>query len=191
MWFIVEYVLRLAAAPKKLPFLKDGMNIIDLLSILPFFISLIPLEAFADFNNLRRPVGVFRYTQICNFNSFDIWQSVIIFHYLFSRVLRVLRVFKLARHSSGLQSMSRTLKNCKKELGLLSLFLSIGVLIFSSLCYFAEKGHSHRYIWIYMLFVYFQKFYPNISFDSKIFIVLQMKRIQNLPVYQPHFGGLL
>ena len=64
MWFIVEYVLRFAAAPKKLLFLKDGMNIIDLLSILPFFISLIPLEAFADFNNVRRPVGVFRYTYL-------------------------------------------------------------------------------------------------------------------------------
>ena len=70
MWFIVEYVLRLAAAPKKLLFLKDGMNIIDLLSILPFFISLIPLEAFADFNNVRRPVGVFRYLYLDMQNQF-------------------------------------------------------------------------------------------------------------------------
>ena len=63
------------------------------------------------------------------------------------RVTRILRVFKLVRHFAGLQSLFCTLKQAHKELGLLVMLISVAVLTFSSLVYFAEKEEQN---WSYV-----------------------------------------
>lgn len=61
------------------------------------------------------------------------------------RVMRILRVLKLVRHFAGLQSLLSTLRQAYKELGLLMILVSVSVLTFSSLVYFAEKDSYQKW----------------------------------------------
>ena len=55
------------------------------------------------------------------------------------KALRVIRVFKLARHSVGLKALGKTMSANVKELGLLFLLLFIGAIMFASLAFVFEK----------------------------------------------------
>lgn len=54
-------------------------------------------------------------------------------------IVRVLRLFKLTRHSPGLRILIHTFKASAKELGLLVFFLLLGIVLFASLVYYAER----------------------------------------------------
>ena len=117
-WFTVEYLIRVFAAPDRYKFFKGVLNTIDLIAIVPFYISIIfeTLNAgnLKNMKSVRKAVQVFR-------------------------VLRIMRILKLARHSTGLQSLGYTLRRSYKELSMLLMFLAIFILLFSSLAYFAER----------------------------------------------------
>ena len=130
-WFTLEYILRFASSPDKCEFVKGGMNVIDILAILPYFLSLFILGGGDDDDDDKNVDG----EEDDDGGGFEqIRKMVQVF-----RIMRILRIFKLARHSTGLQALGYTLKSSYKEMGLLGLFLAMGVLIASSLLYFMEK----------------------------------------------------
>ncbi|TRY80163.1 hypothetical protein DNTS_003401 [Danionella cerebrum] len=120
IWFCFELGVRFVVCPSKSEFFSNIMNVIDIVSIMPYFITVIT-ELMAS--QEEDPAA--------NQNMSLATLRVI-------RLVRVFRIFKLSRHSKGLQILGQTLKASMRELGLLIFFLFIGVILFSSAIYFAE-----------------------------------------------------
>lgn len=125
VWFSAEFLIRLAAAPNHLAFFCDVMNIIDLLAILPYFITL-GTELADDGADQGRASN----------------QAMSLAVLRVIRLVRVFRIFKLSRHSKGLQILGQTIRASMRELGLLIFFLFICVVLFSSAIYFAETPET-------------------------------------------------
>lgn len=109
--FSVEFSLRLLVCPNVVEFAKNPMNIIDLLSILPFYLTIL----------LQSVVG-------SNLEAFVVL-----------RVLRIFRVFKLTRHSKRLQRFGAAMASCVTDLMSLMFVLIIAIVVFSSMIYFIER----------------------------------------------------
>nr|XP_040059554.1 LOW QUALITY PROTEIN: potassium voltage-gated channel subfamily S member 2-like [Gasterosteus aculeatus aculeatus] len=115
-WFTFEVVTRLLLAPNKRKFLHHPLNIIDLVSVAPVYVTLLfdtTVGSESQLGVLGRLVQVFR-------------------------LMRIFRVLKLARHSTGLRSLGATLRYSYREVGILLLYLAVGVSVFSGIAYTAE-----------------------------------------------------
>lgn len=112
-WFTFEFFVRFIACPNKCDFVKSSVNIIDYVATLSFYIDLI-LAKFAK-----------------HLENADILE--------FFSIIRIMRLFKLTRHSSGLKILIQTFRASAKELTLLVFFLVLGIVIFASLVYYAER----------------------------------------------------
>lgn len=114
--FTVEYVSRLlvcdVAGGTVCAFVTNPLTIADLLSILPFLIWLVMRKVKA-----MKALGVLRII----------------------RLVRLLRIFKLGRYSWGMQLVMTALRNSSQALRVLFFFLSIAVVLFSSVIYYVEK----------------------------------------------------
>ena len=113
-WFTIEFLIRAVTSPDKVEFAKSPLTVIDVVSVFPFYILLF-----------------FEYA------SSDIYERIASLGSLFI-IIRVLRIFKLMRHSDGLKVFVIAIRNSVKELGVLGLLVTMSVILFSSLIYFAE-----------------------------------------------------
>ncbi|KAF6717432.1 Potassium voltage-gated channel subfamily S member 2 [Oryzias melastigma] len=115
-WFTFEVVTRLLLAPNRRKFFRHPLNIIDMVSVVPIYITLlfdVTLGSESELGNVGRLIQVFR-------------------------LMRIFRVLKLARHSTGLRSLGATLRHSYREVGILLLYLAVGVSVFSGIAYTAE-----------------------------------------------------
>ncbi|XP_009567538.2 potassium voltage-gated channel subfamily A member 5 [Cuculus canorus] len=128
IWFTFELLVRFFACPSKPEFSRNIMNIIDIVAIIPYFITL--GTELAHEQQEPRAGGSNGGGGQQQAMSLAILRVI--------RLVRVFRIFKLSRHSKGLQILGQTLKASMRELGLLIFFLFIGVILFSSAVYFAE-----------------------------------------------------
>lgn len=113
--FTTEIVVRLWAYPdKKLNFFKDPMNIVDVVSIAPFFIEILLVSVMgskAEMLDLR-----------------------------VLRALRLMRMMKMGRFSSQLQLLSQGMIRSKGAFLLLCCTMVVGTVFFSAVMWTIERG---------------------------------------------------
>uniref|UniRef100_A0A913I519 BTB domain-containing protein n=1 Tax=Strongyloides stercoralis TaxID=6248 RepID=A0A913I519_STRER len=112
IWFTFELLSRFIFSPNMKKFCKDPINIIDFIATVSFYIDWGLEELFSDTN--RDTVEFFS-------------------------IIRILRLFKLTQHSSGLKILIQTFKASAQELLLLVFFVLLGIVIFAALVYYAER----------------------------------------------------
>ncbi|KAL4002106.1 Ion transport family protein [Acanthocheilonema viteae] len=159
IWFTLEYFARFIVCARKKKFILEPLNIIDSLTIIPFYVEILlstcgfGVHTFGDFRGLAMVMRVVR-------------------------IMRVARIFKLARYSSGLKSFGLTVKTSLPELSMLTLFLLTTVIFFSTLMYFAERDepntkfksipHAGWWCIVTMTTVGYGDYYPETLFGKLI-----------------------
>lgn len=115
VWFLFEILIRFLVAPDRRQFSRDSVNVIDFVATVSFIYDLIVSDKHLATTS----------------NKADILD--------FLNIIRILRLFKLTRHSRGLKILIYTFRASAKELLLLVGFLLLGIIIFASLVYYAER----------------------------------------------------
>uniref|UniRef100_A0A1I7XJ45 Ion_trans domain-containing protein n=1 Tax=Heterorhabditis bacteriophora TaxID=37862 RepID=A0A1I7XJ45_HETBA len=117
IWFTIEIIVRFSTCPSRVEYFKNWfqapVNLIDIVATLTFYIDVL-INTFGASADLE-----------------------------FFSIIRIMRLFKLTHHNSGLKILMHTFRASAKELMLLVFFLVLGVVVFASLVYYAERVETN------------------------------------------------
>lgn len=115
LWFLSSLFFPFSqVSPNLWQFIKSPVNIIDFTATLSFYTDV--MQRMGEYTGLLEAFSI----------------------------VRIMRLFKLTRHSPGLRILIHTFKASAKELTLLVFFLVLGIVFFASLAYYAEKLQVFR-----------------------------------------------
>lgn len=115
--FTAEYVLRFSTAPKKSEYVFGFYGIVDLLAVLPFYLSMEALHLGADFSVVRA-----------------------------FRLMSIFRILKIARYNKALERFGKALSAVKAELGIFLLIVVMCICILGvSVYYFEHQAQPEKF----------------------------------------------
>lgn len=131
-WFNTEIIVRFIVCPNKLKFIMNPLNIIDITSIIPFYVYL----------GLKDNSLMIKIKNI-------------------SRMLRTISaVLKTFNYFESLKTLSNTLRSSSREIFVYLVYLSLAILVFSSFVFYAEVDETDsKYYSIPAAFWYIYVFY--------------------------------
>ncbi len=126
MVLTVEFFMRFISCPHKKKFAKSFLNIADVIGIMPIWIMIILYFTETELQGREKGAIVFAY-----------------YFMMCLRLLRVFRLFKLVKHYKTLKILLLAIKASYRELLLLVILLTMGVIIYANLVYFVEVEYDN------------------------------------------------
>ena len=136
-FFTIDLVLRFITWPTFFSFWKNIFNILDILSILPFYVGLIADITSGDQLTVSVVEGAAADAVIEQSKRYLVLRVC--------RIFRIIRIFKFVRHSQDLILIVKVVIHAKKELGLLVILLGIFTITFGSIMYYVEHEVNDQF----------------------------------------------
>ena len=130
--FTIELILRILAARRALGLLVDPFFFIDFAAILPFFIE---VGAYLSSPSTQEALAFSEYLGSCDERCRPTLLYLI-------KLMRVLRIFKLTRHHSGVRILYDTVHTSWRKLVIPFFFLVVMSIILAIMFYITEAGYK-------------------------------------------------
>ncbi|TNN77085.1 Potassium voltage-gated channel subfamily V member 2 [Liparis tanakae] len=128
LFFTLEYFLRLLTTSNIKHFLRSGLNFVDVVAVMPYFLQIMFETFVMDSEDVGAKEDLKAMARVSKVSK--VLKVV--------KLMRIFRILKLARHSTGMRAFGFTIRQCSEQVCCLFLFIAMGIFTFSALMHSVE-----------------------------------------------------